>query len=62
MSPKLQDVLEALVDGVIVLDRTGRVREVNNEAARILEISAEALSGAPLEDLLEQCVRVGPVC
>ena len=52
MPATLQDVLEALVDGVIVLGDDGRVRQQNSEASRILETSAELLVGASLEGLL----------
>ena len=52
MPAKLEDVLEALVDGVIVLDDDGCVRQLNGEASRILDTSAETLIGASLVDLL----------
>ncbi len=52
MPAELQDVLEALVDGVIVLGDDGRVCQLNGEASRILEISAETLTGVSLESAL----------
>ncbi len=44
----LQDVLEAVLDGVVVVDREGRVELVNGEACRMLETSAEFAAGLPL--------------
>ena len=52
LASELQDVLEALVDGVVVLDDDGCVRHVNSEASRILEISSEGLVGERLGALL----------
>jgi len=48
----LGHVLDALLDGVIVLDPQGRVERLNAEACRILEGSAETLSGQAVERLL----------
>jgi len=48
----LQLVLDALLDGVVVLDREGRVERVNAEACRILETSPEGVLGQPVERLL----------
>jgi two-component system nitrogen regulation sensor histidine kinase GlnL len=44
----LKDVLEAVLDGVVVVDREGRVELVNGEACRMLETSAEFAAGLPL--------------
>ncbi len=44
----LQDVLEAVLDGVVVVDRYGRIEFLNGEACRMLETSDEAASGEPL--------------
>jgi two-component system, NtrC family, nitrogen regulation sensor histidine kinase GlnL len=44
----LQDVLEAVLDGIVVADRDGRVEFVNTEACRMLETSAEYAAGLPL--------------
>ena len=49
----LKDVLEALPDGVIVIDAGGHVVDSNGEACRILERSAETLAGMPLAEALE---------
>lgn len=48
----LQRVLDAVLDGVAVLDPEGRLERVNAEACRILESSPEALAGQPVERLL----------
>ena len=48
----LQDVLDALLDGLVVVDHEGRVDLLNAEASRILEISGEAALGAEVEGLL----------
>jgi two-component system nitrogen regulation sensor histidine kinase GlnL len=44
----LKDVLEAVLDGVVVVDRDTRVELVNGEACRMLETSAEFAAGLPL--------------
>lgn len=44
-------VLDAVLDGIVVADAEGRVEFVNAEACRILETSAAAAIGAPLERL-----------
>jgi two-component system nitrogen regulation sensor histidine kinase GlnL len=48
----LVTVLDAVLDGVVVLDARATVEEVNAEACRILESSAEALRGRFVEGLL----------
>ena len=37
MARDVQHVLDAVLDGVIVLDREGVVEQINSEASRILE-------------------------
>jgi two-component system nitrogen regulation sensor histidine kinase GlnL len=44
----LEDVLEAVLDGVVVVDREGQVEFVNGEACRMLETSAEFAAGLPI--------------
>src|SRR5688572_11761919 len=44
----LQDVLEAVLDGIVVVDREARIEFVNGEACRMLETSAEFAAGLPL--------------
>jgi two-component system nitrogen regulation sensor histidine kinase GlnL len=44
----LKDVLEAVLDGVVVVDRDAHVEFVNGEACRMLETSAEFAAGLPL--------------
>jgi len=55
----LQSLLDALLDGVILVDSTGRIAHVNNEACRILEVSAEKGIGARLADLFGPDHTVG---
>jgi two-component system nitrogen regulation sensor histidine kinase GlnL len=45
----LRRVLDALLDGVVVVDDEGSVRQLNAEACRILGTSSEAVSGRPVE-------------
>jgi two-component system nitrogen regulation sensor histidine kinase GlnL len=45
-------VLDAVLDGVVVLDAAGRVESVNSEACRILETSTESCAGSPIEKLV----------
>lgn len=52
MPRDLQLVLDALLDGVVVLDCEGRVERVNAEACRILMTSPESVLGLPVERLL----------
>jgi len=53
MPPRdLAHLLDALPDGVVVLDRAGCVEQVNAEASRILGLSPDALAGRPVEKLL----------
>lgn len=52
MARDLRQVLDALLDAVVVLDATGNVEQVNSEACRILDSSAESLAGLPVERLL----------
>jgi len=47
-----KSVLDAVLDGVVVLDDAARVELSNAEACRILGTSAEASAGLPLEKLL----------
>ena len=52
MSQQLQSILEAVVDGIIVLDAAGRIELMNSGACRILRTSAESMLGASMEKLL----------
>ncbi len=49
MERDLARVLEAALDGVLVLDVHGHVELVNSEASRILETSASTARGTPVE-------------
>lgn len=48
----LRQILDAVIDGVIVVDGDRRVEFVNSEACRILETSAEAAIASRLEDIV----------
>ena len=52
MGRDLQRVLDAVLDGVLVLDCEGRVELLNMEACRILETSPESVAGAAVEEIL----------
>jgi two-component system nitrogen regulation sensor histidine kinase GlnL len=52
VSLDLQRVLDAVLDGIVVIDATGRVDEVNAEACRILETSPDSVVGQPVECLV----------
>ncbi len=47
-----QDVMEALLAGVIVVDAHGQVEELNSVACRMLEYSRESALGLPVEQLV----------
>jgi len=47
----LASTLDAVFDGVVLLDARGRVESLNSEACRILEISSESAVGRPVEQL-----------
>jgi two-component system, NtrC family, nitrogen regulation sensor histidine kinase GlnL len=51
VSRDLRHVIDALQAGVVVVDRAGRVEELNPQASRFLRVPAEAVLGAPLERL-----------
>jgi len=48
----LESMLDAMLDGIVLLDARGAVESLNSEACRILETSSEAAVGRPIEDLL----------
>jgi len=48
----LQQVLDAMFDGLLVVDAEGKVERINDAASRILETSAESIAGRPVERLL----------
>lgn len=52
MARSLQDVMEALLSGVVVVDQTGAIEDLNSVACRILEHSREAALGLPVEGLV----------
>lgn len=52
MSADFQRVLDAVLDGVVVVDADGHVQFVNAEACRILETSAEAAASSRIEQIV----------
>ena len=48
----LGSVMEAIVAGVVVLDREGRVEEINSTASRLIERSREQVVGRSAEELV----------
>ena len=52
MARDLRDVLDAILAGVVVIDSEGTVDQLNSAACRILEHSADAAKGIPVERLL----------
>jgi two-component system nitrogen regulation sensor histidine kinase GlnL len=48
----LESVLDALLDGVVLLDADGRAEQLNAEACRVLELSADAVVGQRLSAVL----------
>jgi two-component system nitrogen regulation sensor histidine kinase GlnL len=51
MSGDLPRILDALLDGVVLVDAKGRVERLNAEASRILETSTEAVAGRTVEQV-----------
>ena len=52
MPRQLQTILDAVLDGVVVIDDDGRIETLNAEASRILESSSAGVSGQALERVL----------
>jgi two-component system nitrogen regulation sensor histidine kinase GlnL len=52
MGRDLSRVLDAVLDGVLVLDASGRVELINSEASRLLETSGSTARGTPVELLM----------
>jgi two-component system nitrogen regulation sensor histidine kinase GlnL len=48
----LESMLDAMLDGVVLLNARGEVESLNSEACRILETSSDGAMGRPIEDLL----------
>ncbi len=53
MARELQSVLDAVLDGILLIDRGGCVEEVNAEACRIFGASAESIRGVSIERLID---------
>ena len=52
MPRQIQTILDAVLDGIVVLDRSGRVELLNAEASRILESSSAGTDGLDVEKIL----------
>ena len=52
MPRDLQSVLDAVLDGILLLDDEGRIEQVNTEGCRLLEASAESITGQAVERVL----------
>lgn len=50
--PAVLDVVEAMPDGVVIVDGDGRIVVVNNTAERMLDYSRDELLGQPVEVLI----------
>ncbi len=48
---RLSRILDAVLDGVIVLGPNGTIERINDEACRVLDCSAESATGKPLGDI-----------
>ena len=52
LARQLQTILDAVLDGIIVLDADGRIEHLNSEACRMLESSEETAVGVPIAELV----------
>ena len=52
MARNLESMLDAVLDGVVLLDANGNVEFLNHEACRILETSSEAALGVSIEGVV----------
>lgn len=52
MARDLSGVLDAVLASIVVVDTSGRIDLVNSAACRMFEVSAEAITGQPVEQLL----------
>ncbi|MBW2293288.1 MAG: PAS domain-containing protein, partial [Deltaproteobacteria bacterium] len=53
MARELQSVLDAVLDGILLIDRDGCVEDVNTEACRIFGVSAESIRGISIDKLID---------
>ncbi len=58
MARDLESVLDAVLDGVLLVDRKGRVEHVNAEACRMFGASSETIRGTSIDRLLDPQRRV----
>lgn len=49
----LKTVIESISDGVVAIDSTGRIREINSEGAKILAIDVLQARGKNIQELLD---------
>jgi len=54
VSHDLQHILDALLDGIVVIDAHGVVERINSGACRLLQVSADTALGRSLRDLLPE--------
>src|SRR5438477_4932231 len=54
---RLRAVVEAMAEGLVVVDRRGMVQDCNPTACALLGETAERLRGRPLDELSWTCVR-----
>jgi two-component system nitrogen regulation sensor histidine kinase GlnL len=69
MKHELQGIFDALLEGVVILDETGRIELVNSEAIRLFDATRELLAGEelsralgsdhPVVKIIRQVVRSG---
>lgn len=52
MARELKSVLDAMLDGILLIDDQGCVEDVNDAACRIFGLSAENIRGAPIDRLV----------
>ncbi len=53
MARDLHSVLDAVLDGILLIDRDGCVEDVNTEACRIFGASAESIRGISIDELID---------
>ena len=52
MSTELHEVLDALIEGVVILGPRAEIQSLNSQACRILDCSMEGAQGRPIEEIL----------
>jgi PAS domain S-box-containing protein len=54
-----RQVMEAMPDGVLVVDEAGQIRHINGQAERLFGYGPEELLGQPVELLVPEAMRAG---